>query len=74
MELAIGNATALSNIYIDYENKPYPSTPPTYGFNWAAYQITICGIKYSLGKHFGLHSEIGWGIKGLYNLGADIKF
>lgn len=72
--VSIGSASALMNAHIDYENYPYPSSAPTYNFSWGAYQATLIGLKYKLGNHFGIHSELGFGIKGLYDVGLDVKF
>ncbi len=43
-------------------------------YTGVAYQITAIGIRSYFGKHFGIHVEAGYGIKGIAGGGLDIKF
>jgi hypothetical protein len=47
------------------------SLPNLSGFE---YQITTIGYRAFFGKHFGVHLELGFGIKGIACGGLDLKF
>ena len=68
--LTLYSLIGLGGLLLYEKNLDRPKTP-TNIFNWPTCQLTPFGIRY--GKKIGIFGELGYGYKGIINMGASLK-
>jgi len=68
--LAVGSSSVSSTLVIESGNPTETSQP---SINALTYQLTALGFR-AMGKHVGVHLELGYGIMGITSGGFDLKF